>query len=139
VTVSYLYMLLILRIPFRMPFGYVLLIHAVGVFVSMLFGVFAGTGDRLHLSAKLGIITAMIIVGAYFSGLMDIHVRVSTQEQILFIRFINPCTLITDAYYALYQIDMQTLWKSLAALLTIGLLSVLLTILDAGEDRHETV
>lgn len=139
VTVSYLYMLLVLRIHFQMNLGFIVLIHAVGILVSMLFGAFIGLGDRLVLSAKLGITTAVIIICAYFAGLMDIHVRVSVQEKLPFIRFINPCTLITDAYYALYQWDLAMFIQSLAALLVVGLLSVLLIVIYIGEGRHETV
>lgn len=139
VTISYLYMLFILAIPFHMNIGYVLLIHIVGILVSMLFGVFIGLGDRLLLSAKLGITTAVIVVCAYFSGLMDIHVRASVQERLPFMHFLNPCTLMTDAYYALYQWNSGAFIKSLAALLAIGLLSVLLIVLYTGEGRHEAV
>lgn len=139
VTLSYFYMLFVLAIPFHMNIGYVLLIHIVGILVSMLFGVFIGLGDRLLLSAKLGITTAVIIVCAYFSGLMDIHVRASVQERLPFMHFINPCTLMTDAYYALYQWNPEAFVQSLAALLVIGLLSVLLIVLYTGEGRHEAV
>lgn len=139
VTVSYFYMLLLLGIPFQMKPGYVLLIHLTGVLVSMLFGVFAGLGSRLHLSAKLGLTTAVIIVFAYFSGMMDIHVRASVQENIPFLHYINPCTLLTDAYYAVYQWDAAALARSLLALLSIGLLCVLLIVLYEGESQYETV
>ncbi len=139
VTVSYFYMQLILRIPFHMKLGYVLLIHLTGVLVSMLFGIFAGLGSRLPLSAKLGLTAAVIIVFAYFSGLMDIHVRTSVQENIPFLHFINPCTLLTDAYYAVCQWDSPALMKSLLALLSIGLLCVLLIILYEGENEYEAV
>lgn len=139
VTISYFYMLLFLRIPFQMKPGYVLLIHLTGVFVSMLFGVLAGLGSRLHLSAKLGLTTAVIIIFAYFSGLMDIHVRASVQENIPFLHYINPCTLLTDAYYAVYQWDAGSLVRSLLALLTIGLLCGLLIILHEGDSHNEAV
>lgn len=139
VTVSYFYMQFILRIPFHMELPYVLLIHLTGVLVSMLFGVFAGLGSRLPLSAKLGLTAAVIIIFAYFSGLMDIHMRASVQENIPFLHFINPCTLLTDAYYAVCQWDSQAFVKSLLALLSIGLLCVLLIILYEGEDEYEAV
>ncbi|MFT3984047.1 MAG: ABC transporter permease [Lachnospiraceae bacterium] len=138
VTAAYFYMQWILGIPFHMKLGYVLLIHLTGVLVGMLFGVFAGLVSRLPLSAKLGIAAAVIIVFAYFSGLMDIHVRASVQENIPFLHFINPCVLLTDAYYAVHQWDPAALFRSLSALLSIGLLCVLLMILYEGEREHET-
>ncbi len=139
ITISFLYMQFVLQIPFHMDLRFVILIQAIGILVSMMTGVMIGFGNRLRQQGKIGITSAVIIVCAYFSGLMDIHVRATIQEHFPFMRFINPCMLISDAYYALYQSDYLTVGQNMAAILAIGLFSILLIVLYTGEDRHAVI
>ncbi len=118
------YLALPLRIDLGNQVGYILLTCFVGCLTGVAFGTYVGTFFRKSEGLKVAILIAVIMLLSFLSGLMYVNMRDIVARKLPFLSFVNPATLITDAFYSLYVYANHTRF-----FINIGLLSAIAVIL----------
>lgn len=130
----YAYMRLLLHIPFVMNPLLIIPVIAVGVCLGLSTGCLCGIRNRIAQSFKCILLSATLLVYSWCSGLFDIHIRAGVENRLPFMKYINPCTLLADVLYALYQNEYASYAKGMIALVTICGLIVFLIVIHRGKE-----
>ena len=134
ILLYYVYMRLLLHIPFDMNPLLIIPVIAVGVCLGLSIGCLCGIRNRIAQSFKCILISATLLVYSWCSGLFDIHVRAGVENRFPFMKYINPCTLLADVLYALYQKEYASYAKGMIALVAMCGLIVFLIVIHGGEE-----
>lgn len=105
VLVLIAYMAFALRISFGNQVGYVLLTCLAGCVAGVSFGAFVGTVVRGGEGTKTGILVGMNLTMSFLAGLMWVETKDIVARKAPALSYINPATLISDAFYSLYIFD----------------------------------
>lgn len=121
------YITVVLRVDFGSRIGYVLLTCLTGCVTGVAYGTFLGAVIRKKDSVKNAIATGVTLFMCFLSGLMVGTMRQVVADIAPVLNYINPASLITDAFYSLY------VYASTARFfLNIGILSGITVLLITG-------
>lgn len=121
------YLALVLGINLGNQGAYILLTCLVGCITGVAFGTFIGTFFRKSQGLKVAILIAVTMLLSFLAGLMYVNMRDIVARKLPLLSYINPATLITDAFYSLYVYANHTRF-----FINIGLLFVIAVILCAA-------
>ncbi len=121
------YLSLVLGINLGNQGGYILLTCLVGCITGVAFGTSVGTFFRKNEGLKVAILVAVTNLLSFLAGLMYVNMRDIIARKAPLLSYINPATLITDAFYSLYVYANHRRF-----FINIGSLSVIAVILCAA-------
>jgi len=112
------YIIFVLKIDFGNQTALVLLTCIVGCACGISFGAFISVVNKKSEGVKTAILIVSTMTACFLSGMMFDKMKYIIQKNIPILAYINPVSLITDAFYALYYYDTYTRF-----LINIGMLS----------------
>lgn len=140
ITVVFAYLYFVLKVDFGKNYKLVLLTNVVGVIVGVLLGTAFSALIRKDENFKSNILSAIIMLGCFFAGMMNVQMKYKVQENVPILGKINPVNRLTDAYYSLYYYDTYTrYWQNITALVIIGLILLFITFIALGRQRYESI
>lgn len=140
ITVVFAFLALVLRVDFGSDYLLVMFTNAVGAVTGIFFGTAIGALLKGSESLKSGISTAVVMLGCYLAGMMDVQMRYVVQTKVPLMAAVNPVGRLTDAYYSLYYYDTHTrYWQNMAALGTMALVFMAVTFAVLRRQRYESV
>jgi ABC-2 type transport system permease protein len=111
------YITQILKVEFGDRILHIMALCLVGCFTGFMFGTLFGLVTKFKASVKDMLISNMVVVMCFLSGLMVMQMKYLVQQHAPIITYINPASLITDGLYALYYYDTFDRYSQNIALL----------------------
>ncbi len=120
--------------------GWLLLIFYTALFASICLGTLIGVAIKAKLMVKSAVLNAVTLTSSGIAGLFAAQVKVSIENKLPIIAYINPATLISDGLISLYYFDsMQMYFTRLAILTGIGIVLFLTSCLILRRQKYESI
>ena len=79
-------------------------------------------------------------IGCFLSGMMGITMKYIIDKHIPFLNKINPASMITDGFYALYYYDtLNRYWFDLISLLVLAAILVFVSIIGLRRQKYDNI
>ena len=105
---------------------------AIGIFVACIFK----TSDNL----KTGIIISFTMFGCFLSGMMGVTMKYMIDKNFPIINKLNPASMITDGFYALYYYDtLDRYFFDLASLFVFSLVLIIVSIFSLRRQQYDNI
>lgn len=101
----FLFLLFVIHVDFGSKVGYIILLALVGSFTGLSLGIACATLIKSNEATKTGILLAITMFGCFLSGMMGITMKYIVDKNVPILNKINPASMITDGFYALYYYD----------------------------------
>ncbi len=140
VIISITYITKVLNVEFGDKFLHIVLICLVGCFTGTMFGALFGLIVKLKSEVKDMLVSNIVMVMCFLSGLMVLQIKYIVQEKFPIIAYLNPANLITDGLYALYYYDtFDRYFLNLTLLSIIGIIFCTITILILRRQKYASI
>jgi len=113
------YLVFVLDIDFGQKSFYVLLTVFIGSLAGFYFGAFISAIVRKQEGLKVGIMVSVTMICTFFAGMMNQDIKYIISRKAPLLAYLNPISLLTDAFYALYYYDTLTRFFSNIAVLAV--------------------
>jgi len=104
----FLYTIFVLHVDYGSKFFSVFLLSLIGSFAGLAMGCVVSVWIRGSENTKLGVLLAVIMLGCFFSGMMGITMKYVIDTHVPILNILNPASMITDGFYALYYYETNT-------------------------------
>ena len=101
----FVYMYGILGISFGDNLAYIFLTCLIGSLAGMFMGATIGVWVKLKVSVKSAILTSIVMVGSFLSGMMYADMKYIVTTRLPLLSYLNPVSLVSDSLYSLYYYD----------------------------------
>lgn len=101
----FVYTIFVLKVDYGSNLPLIILLGLVGSFAGLSLGLAIGTLFKTNENIKTGIVISVTMLGCFLSGMMGITMKYIVDKNIPIINKINPASMITDGFYALYYYD----------------------------------
>ncbi len=128
IALIFIFTVFVLHVDYGNEIGFVILTSLVGSLAGLALGVLVATLFKTNENAKIGILIAITMLGCFLSGMMGITMKYIVDTYAPFVNIINPASLITDAFYALYYYGVNN--RFIQDILSLIIISVLMIILS---------
>ena len=140
VAVLLAYLAVVLRVSFGNQVSYALLTCLTGCIAGVSLGVFIGTFARKGEGVKTAILIGSSMTMSFLAGLMIVNMKDIIARRAPFLSYINPATLITDAFYSLYVFDNhRRFFLNVGLLILISSVMCILSVLRLRRDRYASL
>ena len=140
VAVLLAYLAVVLRVSFGNQVSYALLTCLTGCIAGVSLGVFIGTFARKGEDVKTAILIGSSMTMSFLAGLMIVNMKDIIARRAPFLSYINPATLITDAFYSLYVFDNhRRFFLNVGLLILISSVMCILSVLRLRRDRYASL
>ncbi|MCM1370582.1 MAG: ABC transporter permease [Clostridium sp.] len=102
VLILFIFTLLVLKVDYGTNLIIPILFIFLAVFAGLTFGITISTLIKANETVKIGILIAITMLFCFLSGMMGITMKYVIDKNIPLLNKINPCAIITDAFYSLY-------------------------------------
>lgn len=134
------YITQVLKVDFGDRILHIGVLCLVGCFTGTMFGALFGLLVKLKSEVKDMLVSNIVMVMCFLSGLMIIQIKYIVQEKAPIIAYINPANLITDGLYALYYYDtFDRYFLNLTLLGSIGIVFCAITILVLRRQKYASI
>ncbi len=99
------FMKFVIGVQFGSRFFLILLTCAVGTIMGVMLGALVGALLKQRLNLTIGILISLSMVLTSLAGLQYPNLKYIIHKSLPLLSYINPATLVTDAFYALYYYD----------------------------------
>lgn len=106
----------------------IILLILVGSLAGLAIGIAIASFVKANDNVKVGLIIAVTMLGCFLSGMMGITMKYIIDTNLSILNKINPASMITDGFYALYYYD--TLERYWFDVLSLGIFAVSLIIIS---------
>ncbi len=95
----------ILGVDYGDRFDLIMLLSFVGCIAGNALGLATGSMTFKSDNSRHGIVMTVTMLGSFFSGMMGVTMKYVIDTNAPFINLVNPASMITDGFYALYYYD----------------------------------
>ena len=111
------YMFFAFNVDFGNQLGYVLLTAFAGSLMGLAFGAVVSAVVKGGEGVKVAILISLSMLASFLSGMMYDKIKYTITHNVPFLSYINPASLLTDAFYTLYYFDtMDRYWMNMGLL-----------------------
>lgn len=103
-------------------------------------GVAIGTLLKTNEAVKTGIMIAVTMFGCFLSGMMGITMKYMIDKNVPIVNLVNPASMITDGFYALYYYNtLDRYFFNIISLLIFSGIMLLLSIGGLRKQKYEAL
>lgn len=102
ITILLSYLHFALKVDFGNQLLYILLLCFIGCATGISFGAMISAVIKKGEGVKIGVLIGVSMLGSFLAGMMTSDMKYLVQKSFPLLAYINPATLITDGFYALY-------------------------------------
>lgn len=136
----FIFTVFILHVDYGDNIGYVLVTSLVGSLAGMSLGVCVATLFKTNENAKIGILIAITMLGCFLSGMMGITMKYIVDTYAPYVNMVNPASLITDAFYALYYYGVNNRFiQDILSLIIISLLMIIISWRGLRRQKYDAI
>ena len=103
-------------------------------------GTAIGTVVKANENIKTGILLTITMLGCFLSGMMGITMKYIIDKNIPIINKINPASMITDGFYALYYYDtLNRYFFNIASLLIFSGIAIIISYMSLRRQKYDSI
>lgn len=136
----FLFTIFVLKVDYGTRVLPVVLLALVGSLAGLSLGIAMGALVRKKENTKIGLIIAITMLCCYLSGMMGITMKYVIDTHAPFVNKINPASMITDGFYALYYYEtLDRYWFDIGSLLVFAALMLVISFWSLKRQRYESL
>ena len=129
-----------LKIDYGNHFFKVVLLSLVGCLAGLSLGIFVATLVKAGENAKTGIIISITMAGCFLSGMMGISMKYIVDKNAPIVNKLNPASMITDGFYALYYYDtFDRYYFDLISLLIFAFILIGISCIGLRRQKYDSI
>lgn len=124
-VILFVFTVFVMKVDYGSNVWAIALLALVGCLAGLSMGIAISSLVKTGKNTKTGIIISITMLGCFLSGMMGITMKYVVDKNIPILNKINPASMITDGFYALYYYDtMERYWWNVGSLLVFSLLMI---------------
>lgn len=136
----FVYTIFALKVDYGSNTFLVILLAMVGSFTGLSMGVAVGSLFKVGENAKTGILLTITMTGCFLSGMMGVTLKYVIDKNMPIINKLNPASMITDGYYALYYYTgLDRFWFNVASLLIFSFVLIAISFISLRRQRYDSI
>lgn len=134
------YTVFVLKVDYGNKLLQIILLALCGSFAGLTFGIAVGSIFKTNDNAKVGIMISITMLGCFLSGMMGITMKYIVDKNIPIVNKLNPASIITDGFYALYYYDtMNRYWFNIGSLLVFAFIMLVLSFTVLRRQKYDSI
>lgn len=139
-AILFLFTIFVLKVDFGDNLPLMILLALVGSLAGLSLGIIVATLIKSNENAKTGILIAFTMFGCFLSGMMGITMKYIVDVNVPFVNMINPASIITDGFYALYYYDtLDRFVFDIVSLLAFSCLLIFISYFSLGRQKYDSI
>lgn len=136
----FVYTIFVLKVDYGTNLPLIILLGAVGSFAGLSMGVLIGTVLKAGEALKTGIMISVTMLGCFLSGMMGITMKYIVDKNVPIINKINPASMITDGFYALYYYDtLDRYFFNIASLVVFAIIAMAISYICLRRQKYDSI
>ncbi len=132
------YTVFVLKVDYGTNLPLIILLGAVGSLAGLSMGVAIGALLKTNETVKTGIVISVTMLGCFLSGMMGITMKYIVDKNLPIVNQMNPASMITDGFYALYYYDtFDRYFFNIASLLAFAIIMIALSYASLRKQKFE--
>ncbi len=139
-TLLFVYTIFVLKVDYGTNLPLIILLGAVGSFAGLSMGLLIGTVLKAGETLKTGIMISVTMLGCFLSGMMGITMKYIVDKNVPIINKINPASMITDGFYALYYYDtLDRYFFNIASLAIFAIIAMAISYICLRRQKYDSI
>ena len=140
-AILFAYTIFVLKVDYGTNLPMIILLLSLTVSLAGLsLGVAVATLIKANENTKIGILIAVTMLGCFLSGMMGITMKYMIDKNVPIVNLVNPVSMITDGFYALYYYDtLDRYFLNIVSLLIFSGIMILLSINGLRKQKYEAL
>lgn len=139
-AILFAYTIFALKVDYGTNLPLVILLALVGSLAGLSLGVAIATLIKANDKAKTGILIAVTMFGCFLSGMMGITMKYVIDKNVPIVNMLNPASMITDGFYALYYYDtFNRYFFNIASLLIFSFVMIFISIRGLRRQKYDSI
>lgn len=136
----FLYTIFVLKVDYGNQFHWIVLLALVGCLAGLTLGIMVACLFKTNENTKTGIMIALTMLGCFLSGMMGVTMKYLVDKNIPVLNKINPASMITDGFYALYYYNtLDRFWLNVICLLVFSLIMITLSMIHLRRQKYDSI
>ena len=136
----FIYTIFVLKVDYGTNLPLIILLGVIGSFAGLSMGLLIGTALKTGENLKTGMMISVTMLGCFLSGMMGITMKYVIDKNVPIINKINPASMITDGFYALYYYDtLDRYVMNLASLIIFAVIALLISYLCLRRQKYDSI
>lgn len=139
-AILFIFTIFVLKVDYGNNLPLIMLLALVGSFAGLSLGVIVATLIKTNENAKTGILIAITMLGCFLSGMMGITMKYIVDTNVPLVNMINPASMITDGFYALYYYStLDRFIFDIVSLLVFSFVIILISYFGLRRQRYDSI
>lgn len=139
-AILFAYTIFVLKVDYGTNLPMIILLSLTGSLAGLSLGVTVATLIKANENTKIGILIAVTMLGCFLSGMMGITMKYMIDKNVPIVNLVNPVSMITDGFYALYYYDtLDRYFLNIVSLLIFSGIMILLSINGLRKQKYEAL
>lgn len=139
-AILFIFTIFVLKVDYGNNLPLIILLACCGSFAGLSLGIAVATLFKTSENAKTGILLAFTMTGCFLSGMMGITMKYVIDKNLPIINMINPASMITDGFYALYYYDtMNRFYFNILSLIIFSCVMLILSYRGLRRQKYDSV
>lgn len=140
VGLLFAFTILVIKVDYGERIIPIIVLALAGCLAGLSLGVLVGTTLKRKEDTKMGILVAVTMLGCFFSGMMGITMKYIIDTTVPFINKINPASMITDGFYALYYYSgLERYWFNIISLVIFSILLIVISSIALRRQKYDSI
>lgn len=140
VSILLMFTVFILKVDYGNNLLPIILLTCCGSLAGLSLGVAVATLIKKNENTKTGVLIALTMLGCFLSGMMGITMKYVIDKNIPLLNKINPASMITDGFYALYYYDTPNRFLfNIISLLIFSLIMILISLKGLRRQKYDSI
>lgn len=136
----FLYTIFVLKVDYGTNLPLIILLGITGSGAGLAMGLAIGTVIKGNENLKTGILISLTMLGCFLSGMMGITMKYIVDKSIPILNKINPASMITDGFYALYYYDtLDRYFFNIASLVIFAAIAICISYIRLRRQKCDSI
>lgn len=136
----FLYTIFVLNVEYGNNLPLIVILALTGSLAGLAIGIFVACIFKTSDNLKTGIIISFTMFGCFLSGMMGVTMKYMVDKNFPIINKLNPASMITDGFYALYYYDtLDRYFFDLASLFVFSLVLIIVSIFSLRRQQYDNI
>lgn len=139
-AILFAYTIFVLKVDYGTNLPLIVLLSLTGSLAGLSLGIAVATLVKANENVKIGILIAVTMLGCFLSGMMGITMKYMIDKNVPIVNLVNPASMITDGFYALYYYNtLDRYFLNIVSLLIFSGIMIILSINGLRKQKYEAL
>ena len=139
-AILFVFTISVLNVDYGDNLPMIILLALAGSLAGLSLGVIVATLIKANENAKTGVLIAITMLGCFLSGMMGITMKYIVDTNVPLVNMINPASMITDGFYALYYYStLDRFIFDIVSLLVFSILLIFISYFGLRRQKYDSI